>query len=309
MNMHNIGLRISELRKQQDMTQLELADKMGVSYQAISSWERGATMPDISRLPEISQILRVSIDELLGNETQAEIVKNVLQNQQSDAYTGESSTHMQHHTEVTPTLSLQDIADVAHILKPSQVDNLVENAEPASISLHELANLAPFVSKEILGHLALQACEAGEIHDLYAIAPFLDKDILDQLAHEINTVNGISALTGLAPFVRKQTLAELAMKAYDNTNDVHDLLHEICHIAPFLDRDMLDQLALKAVSVGGSLEGLESLAPFVSKETLTQIASKAIAVGNISELYGIAPFLDKELLGELFLNASKKRQQ
>ena len=69
MNMQEIGVRISNLRKERDMTQLELADKMGVSYQAVSSWERGATMPDISRLPDISQVLGVSIDELLGNSS------------------------------------------------------------------------------------------------------------------------------------------------------------------------------------------------------------------------------------------------
>ncbi len=40
----NIGRKISELRKNPNMTQLELADKMGISFQAISNWERGVSL-------------------------------------------------------------------------------------------------------------------------------------------------------------------------------------------------------------------------------------------------------------------------
>ena len=65
-NMTKIGKKISELRKAKNMTQNELADRLSISYQAVSNWERGQTMPDISKLSEISQILSVSIDELLG---------------------------------------------------------------------------------------------------------------------------------------------------------------------------------------------------------------------------------------------------
>ena len=46
-----IGRRISRLRKEKDMTQPALADVMGVSFQAVSNWERGASMPDIGKLP------------------------------------------------------------------------------------------------------------------------------------------------------------------------------------------------------------------------------------------------------------------
>ena len=50
-----IGRRISRLRKEKDMTQPALADKMGVSFQAVSNWERGASMPDIGKLPELAK--------------------------------------------------------------------------------------------------------------------------------------------------------------------------------------------------------------------------------------------------------------
>ncbi len=68
-NMNEIGRRIAELRKKADMTQLELADRLGVRYQAVSNWERGSSMPDIMKLPELASIFDTTIDKLLGEET------------------------------------------------------------------------------------------------------------------------------------------------------------------------------------------------------------------------------------------------
>ncbi len=44
LNMGDVGRKISELRKSQNMTQMELADLMGVSFQAVSNWERGGSL-------------------------------------------------------------------------------------------------------------------------------------------------------------------------------------------------------------------------------------------------------------------------
>lgn len=57
-NMDQIGRKISNLRREQNMTQMELADKLGISFQAVSNWERGNTMPDISKLPELAEIFQ-----------------------------------------------------------------------------------------------------------------------------------------------------------------------------------------------------------------------------------------------------------
>lgn len=60
----DVGRRIGRLRKNKNMTQMELADLMGVSFQAVSCWERGVTMPDISKLPELAVIFGVKIDDI-----------------------------------------------------------------------------------------------------------------------------------------------------------------------------------------------------------------------------------------------------
>ncbi len=65
MDCKKIGSLIYELRKDKNMTQKQIADLMNISDKTISKWERGLGCPDISLLPELSQILGVSIDQIL----------------------------------------------------------------------------------------------------------------------------------------------------------------------------------------------------------------------------------------------------
>ena len=60
-----LGAMIAELRKQHGMTQLELAEKMGVTDKAVSKWERDLSCPDINSLPNLAEILGVSVEELM----------------------------------------------------------------------------------------------------------------------------------------------------------------------------------------------------------------------------------------------------
>ena len=66
MNNKTLGERIAELRREHSMTQENLAEIIGVSAQAISKWENGATMPDILLLPVLADTFSVSIDALFG---------------------------------------------------------------------------------------------------------------------------------------------------------------------------------------------------------------------------------------------------
>lgn len=61
-----IQLSLKKLRQRQGMTQKELAEKLQISFQTISKWENGITMPDIAYLPKLSAIFDVSTDVLLG---------------------------------------------------------------------------------------------------------------------------------------------------------------------------------------------------------------------------------------------------
>ena len=63
---NNIGNFIAQKRKELGFTQKELADRLNISFQAISKWEKGNGTPDISLLPQIAGILNTSVDALIG---------------------------------------------------------------------------------------------------------------------------------------------------------------------------------------------------------------------------------------------------
>ena len=68
MNQEKIGKFIAQLRKEKNMTQNELANRLGITDRAISKWENGRGMPDLSLLKPLSDELGVSINELLSGE-------------------------------------------------------------------------------------------------------------------------------------------------------------------------------------------------------------------------------------------------
>ncbi len=74
MDQLKIGRFIAECRKQTKLTQLQLADKLGITDKAISKWERGIAMPDTSLMLELCDILGISVNELLSGE------KNMMEN-------------------------------------------------------------------------------------------------------------------------------------------------------------------------------------------------------------------------------------
>ncbi len=64
--MARIHLRIGDLRRQKKVTQQELADRVGVSFQTVSRWETGAGEPELSLLPALAEYFQVTVDQLLG---------------------------------------------------------------------------------------------------------------------------------------------------------------------------------------------------------------------------------------------------
>ncbi len=68
MNQEKIGKFIAQLRKEKNMTQIDLANKLGITDRAISKWENGRGMPDLSLLTPLCEILEISINELLSGE-------------------------------------------------------------------------------------------------------------------------------------------------------------------------------------------------------------------------------------------------
>jgi transcriptional regulator with XRE-family HTH domain len=60
--MINIGENLFKLRRESGMTQKELAEKLGVSFQTVSKWERGVCCPDISVVPVLAELFNTTTD-------------------------------------------------------------------------------------------------------------------------------------------------------------------------------------------------------------------------------------------------------
>ena len=72
-----IGNKILSLRKKNNITQEQLAEKMNVARQTISKWELGETSPDIKQAKQLSKIFNVSLDELVDNQVKDLLVEKV----------------------------------------------------------------------------------------------------------------------------------------------------------------------------------------------------------------------------------------
>ena len=84
MDNIKIGNYIKELRTKNNFTQKELADKLCISFQAVSKWEKGETLPDTSILLDLADILNTSVDlilnggNFLNNERKLISVKDII---------------------------------------------------------------------------------------------------------------------------------------------------------------------------------------------------------------------------------------
>lgn len=72
MNQVKVGTFLKQLRKENNLTQEQIADKFGVSQRSVSRWENGNTLPDISLLVELAELFKVSIPELINGERKDE---------------------------------------------------------------------------------------------------------------------------------------------------------------------------------------------------------------------------------------------
>lgn len=70
MDSKMVGAQITRLRKGKELTQNDLGDRLGVSFQAVSKWERGETLPDTAILLDLANVLETSVDFILSGGSQ-----------------------------------------------------------------------------------------------------------------------------------------------------------------------------------------------------------------------------------------------
>ncbi len=299
-----VGRIISQKRKEHNMTQMQLADALGISFQAVSNWERGNSMPDISKLPELAELFGCSIEELLGGGAPAGNVEKLAK--------GEGQG-----------LSLGEIAEVAPVLTPEVLDEAVEAARrgtPSAAcgdsSLQEGAEGESddedfdedIDEEDEEGEYEEDEEEPRRFHAFWkrtgrgARAHIRDGKTVYILGAEKSgekrkdkaKSKRLKELVMLAPFLSSERLRELVEELRGEGYTVSELVP----LAPFLSEEDLDALAELAEADDGELA---ALAPFLSQETLKKLAERG-GVGS-SQLVALAPFLSEEALEGLVLGA------
>lgn len=145
------GSRLSVCRQNKNMTQEELANKLGVTPQALSKWERGVSLPDTAMLPDIAHMLEISTDYLLeiSQENTTQKINNEIQN-----IIGENTLHY----------VIEKLGDCIgekyfEIINPDILKGLVENLRmkypvliegivPDKISYHLLTDMVKRVMRK-----------------------------------------------------------------------------------------------------------------------------------------------------------------
>lgn len=278
----SIAKRIKQARIDKNMTQLQLADAMGVSYQAVSNWERGNSMPDISKLADLCATLDLTVNELLGMEDKtANAVTKAMEKEE---------------------LTMEELEDVAPILLPEQVADYAQKLE---LTDQEREDGSPWTTTKVGGvkvrivrkndkEEKQQQGKNGKRMDfstIMSLAPFLDEEYLSNLVEETEP-ECLEQVVCLAPFLSSNSLRKIVDRC-KNTNDFSTIMS----LASFLDQTTLDELVDKLV-----LEDLWqaiSLAPFLSNKTLDKLVMCCEADADMHALNSLAPFLSKETLRNL----------
>lgn len=297
-----VGKKIMESRKALNLTQMNLADELGVSYQAVSNWERGNAMPDISKLSELASILKISIDELLGDNKHTVVVKKIIE-------------HPEDQDEIE---DFEELEGIAPLLKPEDNDRYLDKlVEKNGMEMKDIIELAPFLSSGYLERIFSELDIKVQVKDIISLAPFVSDDTLEKISNGILENESYDSLSALAPFLKSRQLNDIVMKKLEtddvllvdlcpflseDTNHVlaeklmaSDRHKEVADIAPFLKSETIDLLVDSGkISVGLVL-------PFVSSGKIKDIANHAISNNDLDTLDDLAPFLPGDFLDEMVL--------
>ena len=244
-DMRKIGRKLSTLRKERNMTQMELADRMGISFQAVSNWERGSSMPDISKLPELAEIFGVTLDELLGEKST--LVEAALHGDMEECLANQS-------------VSAEEVTAVLPILKPSQVHIIAQNED--WFDWERMEDVLPFLSEADVKAFADRAQAQGQ--PLRVFLPFLNEENVKEFA--VQAQKRSEKLMDYLPFMKDADVKELARQAQKQGSRLVDFL-------PFLNEDDVLQFALEALERG---EQVQEFLPFMREKDVKNVALKLL---------------------------------
>lgn len=309
-----VARKIREARIARNMTQMNLADAMEVSYQAVSNWERGSSSPDIGKLEQLCQILEISVDELLGTDSASRTLSRIMDKETASPEDAEPITIRQiqevapllppadmekllddslEHQEESEELDLNALTELAPFLDGKYMDALIKRVHVHS--LKDLQGLAPFLSEEMLYTLVENASRNEDISGVVSVAPFLGQEALDKLICKMLPLDDWQGITELAPFLSDKTLDVLVESAEHREDMPH-----IVKLAPFLSNETRDRLVRKMLSLD-DWQDIAELASFLDAKSRDTLVENADPQKDIPHIVSLAPFLGEKALDNFLL--------
>lgn len=286
-----IGSYISHLRKEADLTQVELADQLNVSHQAVSKWERGESIPDIGCLLELAKTFDKSVDQLLNGGRHKQVgnleslVTNIVQNRPERAAELINSGE----TEV------EGLIEVAPLVKASSLRKVTAPLNHQRFTFEHLIHLAPFLDSDSLDKLIQETKKTDvEYEDIVSLAPFLKSNSLLTLIENNEGSPSFRNIINLAPFLHGH-----AEQLIDQAEITHLKWQDIAAIAPFVKSELLIRLIDETVEEPANIQEIINLAPFLGGHVdpfLEKVKAETI---HWDEVASLAPFLQSETLARL----------
>ena len=300
LEMQTIGRKIASLRKAGDWTQAGLADQLGVTYQAVSNWERGLSMPDVARLKDLAVLFHITLDELLGSEEATRVVEVASGNR--------------------PAESVRELLDSAPYMKPSALEQELKARKGKAGDDTLSHRIDPAIDPDLKrpvdqawteeGDGSSPASTKGHVEESTArnfsvtsIEDHSEKVLEDGSSEGSSDSMTFQDILAFAPFISSELLHELILSTMDSQMDFE--LKHLTMVAPFLDQPQLKELTERCLkgSFEVSVEVITGLLPHLDQETLQDLEENLSdsKIDHPGLLVKLAPFLDTGSMGRITL--------
>jgi len=221
-DIRKFGAYISKLRKDADMTQSMLADKLNLTRQTVSSYENGDSFPDISILVIIAKEFGVTIDDLIksGEPTATEEILLKADTKKTDI-----------PSEIfkNPNIS-KEVLNIAPLLKPSLLEKVAKGFKKHDIDISSLVTLAEYLTDDTF----LDLLENADFETL-------DREILEKFM----------------PFLDDVSKYNLFVKIVDGEIDYHFLEIYLPYVDPYYVYSQIEEAVIAGTVDWGALEILK----------------------------------------------------
>ena len=242
-DMTNVGEKISVIRRSKNMTQVELADKINVSFQAVSNWERGISMPDISNLCELALALDISIDELV-DKSSSTIDSSIV-------------NKLEEYVRANKDVD-EDMADIVNFL----------NSDKEIFDIHKIESILPFLGKDICNGIFNNYMSRKDYKQAEIVAPFVDKSIINQSVAK--RMNEDCEVSGLVAFMDHDERDSMILKIYEERG-----ILSIKDYLPYASKALIEKIALIDYQKN-KFQNFEYMAPFMEKKLLIKMIKNEI---------------------------------